>query len=153
MKSSFFALNEIRGLYKKRFFNLSDEEWLTVPSEYSNNLLWNIGHVTLVQQNLMYAKSGLEMKVPSDWIGLFGPNTSPKDWKSNPSIDEIKELCSTVYLETLNDFEKGLFKNYSPYTTKSNVTLSHAEDAAAFINFHEGLHWGIAHRLVKEIQK
>ena len=44
--------------------------------------------------------------------------------------------------QTALDYEKGYFKQYSPYTTSLNVTLSNVEEAFSFNAFHEGIHLG-----------
>ena len=49
------------------------------------------------------------------------------------------------------DYDNGLFTEYSEYTTSYNITLSSAEDAIAFNNVHEGLHFGYIMGLKKAI--
>ena len=51
------------------------------------------------------------------------------------------------------DYAKGLFKDYTEYTTSANVTLSSVDDAIIFNVYHEGLHLGAILSLLKVVFK
>ena len=44
--------------------------------------------------------------------------------------------------KTKEDYQKGLFKKYNAYTVSTTSTLTNINEALAFNNFHEGIHFG-----------
>lgn len=42
-----------------------------IPVGYSNNLIWNIAHVIVVQQMLVYGLSGLPMKISNEMVEKY----------------------------------------------------------------------------------
>ncbi len=49
----------------------------------------------------------------------------------HPNIEKLKE-----------DFNNGIFKEYSAITTRYGVELTSAAEAIDFLQFHEGFHMG-----------
>ena len=54
----------------------------------------------------------------------------------------IKSLMISTIEHTKLEYDKGVFKNYTSYTTSLNVTLTSVEEALSFNAFHEGIHLG-----------
>ena len=116
----------------------------TIPEGCSNNLIWNIGHVIVSQQMLVYKLSGLPMMVSDELVEKYKKGTKPEHPASQAEVEELKALLFTTIQQTQLDYEAKLFQNYHEYTTSTgNHVLKNAEDAMAFSNFHEGLHLGI----------
>ena len=141
-----------RKLIAKVTSGLSAEQLVTVPDCRSNNVLWNLGHLLVAQQGMAYTLSGLPMKAPESYKAFFGKGTSPADW-SDDGPDPQAVLDSVVPLaeEFERDLEAGIFQNYQPYSTAVGVDLGSIDDAVAFNNFHEGLHFGIILAILKEL--
>ena len=51
----------------------------------------------------------------------------------------------------VEDYNNGLFKNYNEYTVSTKSTLTNAEEALEFNNFHEGIHLGYILALKKSL--
>ena len=126
--------------------DLSQDQLLTIPEGFNNNILWNLGHVAVTQQLLTYNLSGLNLNVSKEMLANFRNGTSPDDWQTPPDIDEIKALCLSLVDKTLEDYEQGFFEGdqetHFPYTTRLGGELKDLEDALQFNNLHEGLHLG-----------
>src|SRR5699024_6765361 len=63
------------------------------PTGFSNTLRWNLGHILVAQEGIMYY-FGRDEKgfLPTSFQGLFSTGTSPKDWKTTPpTLPEIRE--------------------------------------------------------------
>jgi hypothetical protein len=43
----------------------------TIPEGYSNNLIWNIAHIIVVQQMLVYKLSGLPMMISDEMVEKY----------------------------------------------------------------------------------
>ncbi len=127
------------------------EQLLQIPEGFRNNIWWNIAHVVVTQQLLVYKFSDLQMRVSQEFIEKFKKGTVPDGTASEEEIKEIAAfLLSTIeWME--EDYNNGLFKEYNSYTTSMNVTLNDVDDAIAFNLFHEGLHLGAILALQKVV--
>ena len=115
---------------------------LKIPTSHNNNIWWNIAHVLVTEQLLVYKFSGLDLQIPASLVGKFMKGTVPDGTATDEDIQLVKDLLIATVENTKADYEKGKFKNYKAYTTSANVTLEKVEDAIAFNVLHEGLHIG-----------
>ena len=132
-----------RQLVLQGIENLSDEQILIIPEGRRNNILWNLGHIVVIQQILHYTLSRLDMRIPKEMASMFRTGTSPAVWKETPYINNIRLFLVDLPDKFLEDYENGIFKEFRPYKTSTGVQLDYFEDAIAFNHFHEGLHTGI----------
>lgn len=119
------------------------EQLNTIPEGFSNNLIWNIAHVVVVQQMLTYKLSGLPMMISDEMVDKYKKGEKPSHLVGQAEIDEIRSLLVSTIDKTEKDFEANVFKNYQEYPTSTGFVIKSATDAMAFNYFHEGLHIGI----------
>ena len=146
------VLKQDRGLIAHAIGSLSNDQLSMVPGGHSNNILWNLGHIVVVQQQLHYLLSGIDMYVAEDFVAQFARDTSPADWATLPDIDAVKSLLVELPGRLEEDYAAGRFDNYKEYTTANGIVLATLEDAFAFNHFHEGVHTGIILSLRKRIE-
>ena len=112
MHRTFEITRTSRKLLSQFLENYTIEQLNTIPNGYSNNLIWNIGHIIVVQQMLVYNLSGLPMMVSSEMIEKYKKGTRPEHNADQNEIDQMKHL----QLETINhsevDFDNKIFKTY-----------------------------------------
>ncbi len=113
-----------------------------IPEGFNNNIFWNIAHVVVTQELLVYNLSGLPMIVSDNLVSKYRKGTSPESNATQEQVDELKTLLFSTYERLVDDYEKGVFKDYSPYTTSTNTTINNVEEAINFNLFHEGIHLG-----------
>ncbi len=118
------------------------EELNKVPEGFSNNIIWNIAHVIVTQQLLVYRNSDLPMFVSDNMVDKYKKGTKAEVEVSQAEIEEIKSLLFSSLEKLVEDYNNGLFKNYNEYTVSTKSTLTNAEEALEFNNFHEGIHLG-----------
>ena len=123
--------------------NYTLEQLNTIPEGFSNNLIWNIAHIVVTQQLLVYKFSGLPMMISDELVEKYRKGTKPEHIATQAEVDEIKDLLFATIDQTEADFEKKIFKNFAEYPTSTGFVLKSAVDAMVFNNFHEGLHLGI----------
>lgn len=114
-----------------------------IPHGFSNNLIWNIAHIVVVQQMLVYKLSGLRMIVSDEMVEKYKRGTRPDGIVSPDEIAEIRSLLFSTVEKAESDAASGIFENYQQFTSMSGFTIKSAADAMAFNNFHEGTHLGI----------
>jgi hypothetical protein len=122
--------------------NTSKADLLRIPKEFRNNIWWNIAHVVVTQQILVYKFSGIPMLVSEELVTKFMKGTVPDGTASDAEMEEITKVLVSTIERTQEDYEAGLFKDFKPYTTSAKVTLNNVQDAISFNNFHEGIHLG-----------
>jgi hypothetical protein len=141
MNTAFKAWASSRQLYLK-FFDYSPEQLNKIPQGFNNNLIWNIGHIIVAQQSLVYRGSNLPLYISDHLVNLYKPGTLPTGNTSQAELDELKELLLALIEKTDADFQEGIFTSYNERTTITGFHLASFEDAVVFNNFHEGLHLG-----------
>lgn len=151
MDATFRIWETSRSIYLKFLDNYSLEQLNTIPAGMSNNLIWNLGHVVVSQQKLVYALSGLPMHIPDSLFEKYQNGSRPDGKTTQAEVDEIKKLLSEMVEKTKTDFEAGVFKEYHPYQTKTGFHLGTWKEAMEFNNYHEGIHLGIMMSIKKHI--
>lgn len=123
--------------------NYSLEQLNTIPAGFTNNLFWNIAHIVVTQQLLVYKLSGLPMMISDDLVEKYKKGTSVTGLATAEDVAEVKGLLLDTILQTEKDFKNGVFKDFVEYPTSAGFTLTSVDDAIDFNSFHEGLHIGV----------
>jgi hypothetical protein len=142
METIFKVWTTNRKLYLNFFDNYSLDQLNKIPTGFNNNLIWNIGHVIVAQQSLIYRGSNLPMYIPDDIVNLYKPGTKPTGVTSQTEVSELKEHLISLISKTETDLQKGIFTTYNERTTVTGFHLASVRDAFEFNNYHEGLHLG-----------
>lgn len=140
-----------RNIIAKILESHTVEQLNKIPEGFSNNLIWNIAHVVVTQQLLVYKLSGLQTMVSDQMIEKYKKGTRPEHNVTQAEVDEIKFLLFTTIEKTKEDYDNSVFKNYQEYPTSTGFVLKNVEDAIVFNNFHEGIHIGVMMSLRKYI--
>jgi formate dehydrogenase maturation protein FdhE len=119
------------------------EQLNKIPEGYNNNLIWNIAHIVVVQQMLVYKLSGMPMMISDEMVEKYKKGTKPEHIVTQAEVDEIQTLLMETINQTETDLENKIFANYQEYPTSAGIVLKSASEAMAFNDFHEGLHIGI----------
>ena len=142
MKHQFEILQITRANILNAIKDLSVKELNTIPTGFNNNIIWNVAHILVTQQILVYKLSNQNPTIPADLIDKYKKGSSASEPVSENEINEIKGLLSSTIKITEQDYNNNLFSGYTDYTTSYNITLRNAEEAITFNNIHEGLHLG-----------
>ena len=143
MEQTFEITRISRKIVSQFLENHTLEQLNKIPDGFKNNLIWNIGHVVVTQQMLVYKFSGLPMIVSDELVQNYMKGTKPEHIVTQSEVDEIKILLSKTIDQTNEDFDNKIFKNYQEYPTSTGFVIKNVADAMVFNNFHEGLHIGI----------
>ncbi|MFK7798663.1 MAG: DinB family protein [Aureispira sp.] len=132
----------IRKALTEELEKLSLEQLNYVPPTHNNNIFWNITHCIAVQQVLCYRLSGLPLRVDKSIITDYSRGTHPTKAVDLKMVDEVHKLLLTSVDWLEQDLEKGIFKDYKPYTVAFGTHLTNVQQAITFNNVHEGIHCG-----------
>jgi len=146
---------EITKVSRKAFRNILDNYSLNqlnkVPEGFKNNLFWNIAHVVVTQQLLVYKLSGVNMMISDEWVELYKKGTCTVQDATEEDLELLKIVLTSTIEQTEKDIEKNLFKTFTEYPTTTGFSLKTINDAFEFNNFHEGIHLGYVLALKKAI--
>lgn len=149
MKEQFDVLRKSRELVFKELEGLSLEQIHKIPEGFKNNIAWNVAHLVVTQQLLHYTLSGLNPLCTDELIAEHRKGTSPTKTFTADEFEEVKELLVGLPNTLEEDFNAGIFKEYKEYPTSTGFVLTSIQNAIAFNNFHEGVHYGIIRSIKK----
>lgn len=138
----FKAWKTSRKLILQYFDQYSLEQLNTVPKGFNNNIIWNIGHIIVAQQGLIYKGSNTEGYISEELFNLYKPGSKPKRNTTAKEVNELKTLLISLIEKTETDYYNKKFISYNERTTGTGFHLSSIKDAFEFNNYHEGLHLG-----------
>lgn len=149
MTTQFNLLKISRNLVLKKIDGLTHEQLHKIPEGFKNNIAWNVAHLVVTQQLLHYKLSGLQCLVPDDLIEKYRKGTAPTEEMSTEDFEEVKELLAGLPDTLEEDYNEGIFKEYTEYETSTGFVITSIDDAISFNNLHEGIHLGTIMDLYK----
>lgn len=152
MEQLSIIVRQNRKILYKYLTGLSEEELFAIPKGFNNNIWWNVAHVVVTQQKLVYGLSGNPLQISKELVEQYQKGTFPEGRPSVSEIDEIKKLLFELPEKTEADYKDGVFKHFKSYMTTPKVELNSVEDAMAFNVFHEGLHLGSIMALLRAVK-
>ena len=112
------------------------------PKGFNNTIFWNIKHVVITQQLIIYRFSELPVLVTENEIETYKKGTKSEGKATIEDIELLKYQLFSTLEQTKKDYQKGLFKKFTEYTVSTKSILTSIDEALAFNNFHEGIHFG-----------
>ena len=132
------------------FLNTTSLEKLNkIPEGFNNNIIWNIAHIVVVQQMLVYKLSGLPMLVSDEMVAKYMRGTKPLNDVTQSEIELIQSVLFETINKTEEDYNIGIFQNFQEFTSLSGFTMRNIEDALAFNYYHEAVHTGMIMSIMK----
>jgi hypothetical protein len=123
------------------------EEAYAVPSRCGNCPIWNIGHLLVVQEELVLRPFGEKGVLPEVYPEVFGEGTCSCQWNGNrPDWEEVISLLDPAR-ERVEEFVLGgadLRRSLpEPHLTATGIVLSNLADSLSFATVHEAIHLGV----------
>jgi DinB superfamily len=140
-----------RNIYFRLFDNYTLEQLNKTPNGFSNNLVWNLGHIIVTQQRLVYKVSNLPMHISDELLETYKTGIKPTGKTTQEEVDKLKSLLLSLVEQTKNDFTNGKFTTFGEMTTSTGFHLAKTKEAIEFNNYHEGLHLGFMMNIRKFI--
>lgn len=149
----FEVLPNTRKYLKNVLENNSLEDLNKIPKGFNNNIFWNVAHLVVSHQVLVYKLSGLPLLVSEELVEKYKKGTKPEGPVTQAEVEEIKALLFAPIEKNKEDYYNGVFKEYQEYVVvTTGNTLRSVEDALQFTVFHEGLHIGYIQALSRAIK-
>lgn len=118
-----------------------------MPPGFRNSIRWNLGHILLSQENLLFSFVGENNRktLPPEYGELFGFNTSPDTWNTltPPTLKELREKLEAQPQRMKEAFSGRLDETgEKPFVLGEHTTFTILGEVLSFANWHEGLHQG-----------
>ena len=151
METTFKIWETSRNHYLKFFDGYTLEQLNRIPEGFSNNLIWNIGHIIVAQQGLVYRLSGLPSYIEESLVETYKNGSKPTGSTTAEEVEQLKDLLITLIDKTKSDYHDGKFTSYHEYNTATGFNLKSTKEALEFNNYHEALHLGFMMNIRKFI--
>ncbi len=151
METTFKIWETNRKKYLQLIENYSLEQLNKIPQGFSNNLIWNLGHIIVSQQGLVYRLSGLPSNVSDEMTNNYKNGSKPTGNVTQEEVEELKVLLFSLLEKTKEDFINKKFTTYNEFTTGTGFHLASTIEAIEFNNYHEALHLGFMMNIRKFI--
>ncbi len=138
-------IKNVRIFLLKQLDGLTNGQLNTIPAGYTNNIIWNLGHLICVEQNLCYVRAGLPITVDDKYFSPYMPGTKPERFIDEQESKSIKMLFITSIDQLQSDLDKRIFENYSPSVMIPKVygfEVNNIDEAIDYLLYHEGFHSG-----------
>ena len=89
MKIQFDILIKSRELVLKQIDGLSIAQLHEIPQGFKNNIAWNVAHLVVTQQLLIYKMSDVNCLITDDLIKDFKKGTLPSKTFTEEEFDEL----------------------------------------------------------------
>jgi hypothetical protein len=142
MEKQFDIIRKTRQFLLKIFNELTVEEVNKIPAGFSNNIIWNFGHIIAAQQGVCYLRAGMPAHIDKAVFDKYKPDSKPEGFVDAAEIEQLKQLMVSNIDNLEEDLEQNKFVSYPAWTTRYGVEITSVEDAIQFLLFHEGLHIG-----------
>ena len=149
MKKHFDLIRVTRDNVLKVTKDLNIKQLNRIPEGFSNNLVWNTGHIAVTMQLLCYGLSGLPMHLSDEQITAYRKGSSPEGEMTPADFDFFCGHLITSVDQLEADYDNGLFREFKVYPTSYGLTLHSVEEAINFDYVHEALHLGYMMALKK----
>lgn len=150
MEKKIEKIKKFRIFLLQQLKDLSVQQLNQIPSGYSNNIIWNLGHMTAAMQNMTYVKSGQAITVADEYFTPFLSGTKPVAFIYEPAVNAIKAALINSADRLQQDYEQGLFDRYQPSEKILQVYgfgVNNIDEALEYILYHDGLHSGYINAL------
>jgi hypothetical protein len=146
MQETFKFILQARQKFIELIDGLSLEQLNKIPAGFNNNIIWNFAHIVVSTQTLIYVRTGI--KADTAWVRYnedYKKDTKPTRFVEQDEIDELKEIAIRSIEQIAHDYENGVFKEITSFSTATYGQPMHTiEEVIALTSGHDNVHYGYA---------
>jgi len=138
------ALQLSRRAVLALYNDVPDDKLVAQPFDGANHLLWQLGHITVTDDQVFQTLCDAKPLCPDGWNERFGMGSTPvSDASAYPSLDEIKTKAEHVRQTLIEWFQaqsEDTLGQSAPEPLRSMTPT--IGSIMSFLAFHEGMHVG-----------
>lgn len=155
MEKLFTFIKQSRTAFIQLIDGLSLEELNHIPAGYSNNIVWNFGHIVVSTQTLCYVRTGVHADATAvKFNEAYKKGTKPSYTVSAAELAELKSLAISSIEQIELDYKQGLFDHTEAFETATyGALMQDFEEVLITTIGHDNLHFGYAaaqRKLIKQ---
>jgi len=135
------TIRKTRSVLLEQLTGLNSEQLNQIPQGCNNNIIWNLGHMIVVQQGVCYKRAGLPTLISDDFRERFRSGSKPEGVVSDDTIAYVKEELFNTLDQLEMDYSHQIFGHYTTWSSRQGTEITSIDDALAFLIFHEELHY------------
>ncbi|MBH0333578.1 hypothetical protein ABH14_28230 [Brevibacillus brevis] len=143
-KVLFQQLEDYRQETLKAIDGLTEEDVNIIPDGFSNNILWNLGHIYLDQYLWIAHLTKETLPIPSDFNEWFNFGTKPADWDTQPPKLAVLVSLLQEQPQKIQAAYKDRLEEEFPATESGMHTIA---QVLVRTIFHEGMHLASLHTI------
>ncbi|WP_335869103.1 DinB family protein [Bacillus sp. 2205SS5-2] len=114
-----------------------------IPKGFPNSLRWQLGHVYVTVEEILFYFANEKMNLPADYSELFSRGTKPSSWSSEPpAIEELFTLLKEQQSRVKETFSNRMDEKLSQTFEAGPLKLETIGEVLLFALFHESEHIG-----------
>ncbi len=152
LAASFDLMRQTRSNFLHIVRDLKLHQLNQVPDGFTNNLIWNFGHMVVTLPLLTYGLSGIPLNIEQHLVDRYRRGSRPEGPAEAAEWHRLQSLSERTLEQVERDLQNGVFLEYKSYTTTYGVALSNVADAIRFAPVHEGLHLGYAMAMIRYVR-
>ncbi|WP_078553695.1 DinB family protein [Bacillus alkalicellulosilyticus] len=118
-----------------------DSLYDVIPEGFRNHIWWNVGHLYVIQEMIIFGGAGEAPNLAGDLSSFFGNGAKPESWNSQPpSVADLQLLLQEQTGRIKETFENRLDERLEKPLQIGELSLPTIRDLITFTLFHEGLH-------------
>ena len=147
-----FIINS-RKAFIKLIDGLTIEKLNKIPDGFSNNIIWNFGHIVVSTQTLCYVRTGVSQDAASvKFNEYYKKDTKPTYTVTEEEVAELKAIALESIEKIKEDYANGKFSSITPFTTATyRVQMNSIEEVLITTIGHDNVHCGYASALKKYV--
>lgn len=121
---------------------VSEEMADQMPPGFRNNIRWNLGHVYVINEKVLFGLTNSQPHLPPNYDEMFKNGTSPADWTTTPpSLNELKFLLREQSARIQATFTGRMDEiSATPFRLGTFTTMETIGEIICFSLFHNGIH-------------
>ena len=121
----FEQLRFTRNVTLKAVEGITEDMANTIHPGFRNHILWNLGHIYLVQEKFGFQLAGFPASLTAEFSDLFANGTTPLNWTgAAPKLEDLIPMLKDQSERICTTFENQLDDQVDkPHTTSSGLTL------------------------------
>lgn len=132
---------------------IKEERADVIPAGFSNSLRWQLGHVYVSVEQLLFLQTGREATLPEGYSEMFSRGTSPNDWTTEPpTVDELNAHLSAQLGRVKEAFQGQLEEEIAQPFKVGPFELTTIGEVVLFAIYHESEHNGCIKGLKNSIK-
>jgi hypothetical protein len=129
--------------------SLTEEEMNLIPKGHANNIIWNLGHMLLVSESILYKNLPVQRPVHRFDLSQFARNTSPHDF----IVKNEFLLIGKAFMETASIFREIInLGNGNESIPVQNMQDIITEERLQFLLFHDSIHYKTINTQIKLVK-